>query len=336
MSYINLTKADRLFVEGCRKYFCPPPEDMSADDIKDFNNKELPKSSHKYLEKGKKKNLISTYVIPVSDGSNISAYYFAPGQNSGSLPLMIYCHGGGWTYGNMGFYSSWLSVLCEKMECAILLIDYRLSPLYPFPTAIEDCFDSVIWALQGVKYWKNDPDRVYIMGDGAGGTIAAAVSLLLRDRKGPQISGEILLYPLLDCRLRTQSTKEFSDTPVLTERDLIAFVKNYARNMKDSLSPLMSPLISTDLSRLPPSLIIGAEFDPLSDDTVLYAEALLNAGSRAKSFVLEGTMHGFMPFKTAKGRIEAERLIYQLISGRNVENISLMNNKEFKIFKKDH
>ena len=216
------------------------------------------------------------------------------------------------------------------MEVAILLVDYRLGSQYKFPTAFEDCFDSFIWAEEGVKYWKIDPDQIYIAGDGFGATLAASTTLLLRDRKEVMPSGTLLLYPLTDCRLRTQSMETFKETPVLTQKMISWYIKNYSRETKDSLSPLMSPLLTQDLSRLPSTLIIASEKDPLLDDSLLYSEALIKATTKAKVLVAPSSLHGFMPFRKANGREEAESAIWQFVHGKNVETISFLKRAQFR------
>ena len=128
----------------------------------------------------------------------------------------------------------------------------------------------------------------------------------------------------------------YRETPVLTQKALSWYIKNYSRELKDSLSPLMSPSLCPDLSRLPDALIIGAEVDPLRDDAVLYSEALKNAGTKSNVLIVEGAMHGFMPFRKARGRVEAESAIWQLLSGRNVENIELLNKKAFRQYRRNH
>ena len=236
----------------------------------------------------------------------------------------------------MDFYSTWLKYFSYTMGTAVLLIDYRLAPTYKFPTAVEDCYDAILWAIEGAKYWKIDPDKIYLAGDGFGATLAATATILLRDRKGPTLSGQILLYPMTDCRLRTESMENFKETPVLSQKALSWFIKNYSRELKDSLSPMMSPSLAPDLSRLPDALIIGAEMDPLRDDAILYGQALSSAGTKAKVLIAENAMHGFLPFKNANGREDAESAIWQFMAGRNVENIEFLSKKEYKTFRKSH
>lgn len=333
-------RTDKAFIQGFHHFFPVDPESLSPEEIKDYNNGAI-------ARKLKKKHLISTwrevssttFIVPVSDGGTITAYFFVSQkqkEEKGVMPLTIFCHGGGWLHGNMDFYSTWLKYYAYTMKTAVLLVDYRLAPAYKFPTAIEDCYDAIIWAINGAKYWKIDPDQIYVAGDGFGASLAATSVLLLRDRKGPTLSGQILLYPLTDCRLRTQSMEDYKETPVMTQKALSWYIKNYSRELKDSLSPMMSPSLSPDLSRLPEALIIGAGIDPLRDDSILYGEALTNAGTKAKVLIVEDAMHGFMPFRKAKGRKEAESAIWQFMTGRNCDNVELLDKKAFKKYRKDH
>lgn len=158
--------------------------------------------------------------------------------------------------------------------------------------------------------------------------------MLLRDRKGPVPQGNLLFYPLTDGRLRTQSMETYKDTPVLTQRMLSWYIKNYSRETKDSLSPLMSPLLSNDLTRMPPTLTIAAGIDPLLDDSVLYTDALQTEGGKAKVLICRDSMHSFMLFRHAKERAAAESAVWQMLHGRNVESIELLSPSEFRDLKK--
>ncbi len=337
MSERRNDRNERLFVEGFGKFFSLNPESLTPDEIKNMNNMSYPRGvKNRYLAHTRKPLSVTSYIIPVSDGGSITAYYVLDRNllEKGPLPLVIFFHGGGWLHANMDLYLTYVKYFAYKMESAVLLVDYRLGQNYRFPTAVEDCYDAVLWASEGVKYWKVDPDQVYLAGDGFGATLAISATMLLRDRKGPAPQGNLLFYPLTDGRLRTQSMETYRDTPVLTQRMLSWYIKNYSRETKDSLSPLMSPLLSNDLTRMPPTLTIAAGIDPLLDDSVLYTDALQTEGGKAKVLICRDSMHGFMLFRHAKERPNAESAVWQMLHGRNVEAIELLSPSEFRDLRK--
>lgn len=334
---MKLDRNDRLFIEGFGKFFTLDPEMLTPDEIKKLNSQTFPRRTmRKYLAGTSHNVAVTTYIIPVSDGKTITAYYVYDRKMSdkGPLPLVIFFHGGGFIHANMDFYLTYMRYFAVTMECAVLLVDYRLAPQYKFPTAGEDCYDAIMWAMEGVKYWKTDPDRIFIAGDGCGATLAITATMLLRDRMAPLPEGNILFYPMTDCRLRTSSMELYKETPVFTQKLLSFYIRNYSRETKDSLSPLMSPLLAADLTRMPPTLIIAAGIDPLLDDSLLYGEKLAADGVKAKVLVSKDSMHGFMPFKHAKGRKEAEGAVWQMIHGRNVEAVEFISGMELREKKK--
>ena len=260
----------------------------TAADIDSYNRSEFKQSVFKSLYRPKTKNIISrTFIIPVTDGA-VTGYLFEKVKDkaiSGQNSLIIFFHDGGWMLGNMRKCNAVCSNICYATGASVLAIDFRLAPQFKFPIPLEDCYEAFIWAAQGARYWKVDPDKIYVMGNCAGGNLAASVSRLARDRKGPKIAGQILFSPVADGRMRTESFEKYKDCHTLTQKAMTFYIQNYSREPKDILDPLFSPLLAKDHSRLPETLIICGEYDPLLDDSQLYAQALSSADSTAKCLV---------------------------------------------------
>ncbi len=310
--------------------------EFSPQQITEYNSQPLANKAlaRKLLKKFPRHIETSTFIIPVEDGAVTGYFYQQRGVERQQLtnlrPLIIYFHGGGWILGNMEIYNTTCGRLSALTHADVLSVDYRLAPQYKFPIAVEDCYNTLLWAAQGARYWKIDPEQIYLAGDSAGGNLAAVVSRLARDRKGPHIAGQILLYPITDGRLRTTSLNTFKESPTLTARQLQFFVKNYQSEPKDILNPNFSPLLSKDHSRLPSALIITSDNDPLREDGVLYAEALKSADTPVKHLEIKDSFHGFFPYPDAKGTDESESAILQFIGGRPLESIELISKKELK------
>lgn len=282
------------------------------------------------LTRNTKKISKKTFIIPVADGA-VTGYLFENEnkEDSGCLaPLVIFFHGGGWIFGNIELYSYYCARLSSQTGARILLVDYRLAPRFKFPIAIEDCYSTLEWAYAGTRYWRVDPDRIYLMGDGAGGNLAAEVSRLVRDRKGPKIAGQVLFYPLTDARMRTNSFEKYSSTVSITNTEVAYYISQYMNEPKDILDPLFSPLLAKDHSRLPKTLIFGAEIDPLHDDGLLYSDALASADTPVRYMEFPGTYHGYAIFPKVKGSEETGVAVAQFISGKSLNSIKLTTKKE--------
>ena len=159
-----------------------------------YNRAEVKPSVFRSLYKPKTKNIISrTFIIPVTDGA-VTGYLFEKVKDkaiSGQNSLIVLFHDGGWMLGNMHKCNAVSSNICDATGASVLAIDYRLAPKFKFPIPLEDCYEAFLWAAQGARYWKVDPDKIYVMGNCAGGNLAASVSRLARDRKGPKIAGQM-------------------------------------------------------------------------------------------------------------------------------------------------
>lgn len=208
--------------------------------------------------------------------------------------MILFFHGGGWVYGNFDTHDRLCRRLASDTGAIVLAVCYRLAPFYKYPTALEDCYDVLCWAINNLK-GAIDSEQITVMGDSAGGNLATAVSIMARD-EGQAIAKQILLYPVLSGKLTQQSTKENADAPVLTTARMQYFVDCYARDKSDLQQSYFSPLLAENLSNLPPALIVTAEYDPLHDQAIRYAERLEEVGIAVKLLDYPRTIHGFISF----------------------------------------
>ncbi len=264
-----------------------------------------------------------TFIIPSVGSSAITGYLFTKKNISEPHALIIFYHDGGWILGNMDKCRAICSNICVDTGAAVLAVDYRLAPNYKFPIPVEDCYNALIWASQGARYWKIDPQKVFLMGDGAGGNLVAAVSRLSRDRKGPSIAGQILIEPITDCRLRTESFIKYKDNPSISPKDIVFCIQNYQREPKDILDPSFSPLLAIDFSRLPQTLIISPEYDPMRDDAVYYEKSLRSAEVPARLLTVKQQVHGYFSYPKAEGWNETVKAVNSFLLSKPLDTIFL-------------
>jgi acetyl esterase/lipase len=172
-------------------------------------------------------------------------------------------------------------------------VDYRLAPENPFPAGIEDCYAALLWAADNYEELKIDPRRITIGGGSAGGNLAAAVALMARDRRGPQIAFQMLFYPVIDDRCETHSMKNGDDLYVWDYKNSLDMWDQYIGKERSNVSPYAAPARAQDLSGLPPAYIIACEHDALRDEGILYAMRLIDSGVPVELHVYPGTVHGF-------------------------------------------
>ena len=212
---------------------------------------------------------------------------------SGPFPLCMMFHGGGWVIGDLETADAQSRKVCNDVECVVVAVDYRLAPEHKFPAAAEDCYDATVWAHEHAKELDADPARLAVAGDSAGGNLAAVVAQMARDQDGPPLVFQLLVYPVTDgSKFETASYRENSEGYMLTADSMHWFWDHYAAQSERE-NPYASPLCANDLSNLPPALVQVAEFDPLRDEGLQYAEALTQAGVEANSRCYEGFIHGF-------------------------------------------
>ena len=195
--------------------------------------------------------------------------------------------------------------LCVNAECVVVSVDYRLAPEFKFPIPFEDCYAATVWAAENAADLNADASRHAVGGDSAGGNLAAAVSIAARDRGGLPIVFQLLVYPVTAKDFQTGSYDSNSDGYLLSRDAMKWYWDHYLADDADASNPYAAPLAATDLSGLPPALVITAEYDPLCDEGEAYAEALQSAGGEATASRYDGMIHGFFSMSGAVDKADA-------------------------------
>jgi acetyl esterase len=218
----------------------------------------------------------------------IPARRYRPGAGP-SPGTIVYFHGGGWVVGGLEDFDRVARAVSVASGCDLVSVDYRLAPEHPYPAAVEDA-DAAVQAVAGSL---GDCGPLIVMGDSAGATLATLTAIHARDRDGPPIALQVLVYPVADHTMDTRSFTEHADAFPLGTVDMEWCWEHYAPPPVDRDSPDVSPLRTDDLSELPPALIIVAGHDPTRDNSLAYAERLEEAGVPVALLLYDDVMHGF-------------------------------------------
>jgi acetyl esterase len=212
---------------------------------------------------------------------------------AGPRPALVYFHGGGFVIGSLETHDGTCRALANASGCTIVSVDYRLAPEHRFPAAPEDCYAALRFAAEAGAEIGVDPSRLAVGGDSAGGNLAAVTALLARDRRGPDLAFQLLVYPVTDARFDTPSYRENAEGYFLTAKMMRWFWDHYLEHAHQAEDPLASPLRAKDLAGLPPALVLTAGYDPLRDEGEAYAARLREAGVDAELKRYPGMFHGF-------------------------------------------
>ena len=239
--------------------------------------------------------------------------HYAPAEMGGPHPVLVYYHGGGFTYGDLDTHDAVCRILCRHSGAHVLAIDYRLAPEHPFPAAVDDARAALAWAYANAADLGADPHRIGVAGDSAGGNLAAVVAQLAAHDGGPAPVLQVLIYPVTDFSERRPSRQLFSEGFLLTDAEMDWFEANYlGAGSSHQSDPRASPLLAADLAGLAPALVVTAAFDPLRDEGEAYARALGNAGTPATLRRIPGFVHGFI---SAAGVSRSSRDVLVEIAG---------------------
>lgn len=221
----------------------------------------------------------------------VRIYRPAAAEADERLPALVFAHGGGWFQGSLELYDSPCRALANATGCAVLSVDYRLAPEHRFPVPAEDFYAAVTWAFENADALSIDPTRIGVAGDSAGGNLAAAATIMARDRGGPALAHQLLIYPVVDHAFTTESYRKYGQNFLLTEQVMRYCWFTYLINARDGDSPYASPLRLADMRGLPPATVLVCEYDPLHDEGRAYAARLRDAGISVHEAILPGMIH---------------------------------------------
>jgi len=221
-----------------------------------------------------------------------------------SAPAVVYFHGGGMVMGSNHSFEPLARTLAAASGATVISVDYRLAPEHPPPTQFDDAYAATTWVAEHAAELRVDPTRIAVVGDSAGGSLAAAVALAAKDVGGPQLCAQVLMYPGLDRDMAARSMTTLANAPMLSHDDIL-----YMHELADcGLTPhdhYRVPAYAADLAGLPPAIVVTAECDPIRDWGERYAARLRDAGVQTTVTRYPGMYHGFLmrPDVTARGRL---------------------------------
>ena len=224
----------------------PPPHTVSPEQAR-LNAKARPRAAGPEVARVEQRN------IP-GPGPAIPVRIYTP-AGAGPFPILAWFHGGGWVVGDLDSADATARHLAVGAGCVVVSVDYRLAPETKFPGPADDCYAATQWAVQHASQINGDPDRIAVGGDSAGGNLAAAVSLMARDRRGPSLAFQLLVYPVTHCNYTTNSYQSFAEGYMLTRASMQWYWNHYLQDAADATNPYAAPLVARDLSGLPPALV---------------------------------------------------------------------------------
>ena len=237
--------------------------------------------------------------VPTPDGP-VPVRIYKP-RETGSLPLLMFFHGGGFVTGSLNSHDELARALAVASDSVVVAVGYRLAPENPFPAAIDDCMAAIHWAVAHAAEFGADATRLAVAGDSAGGNLAAVAALRLRDEAGSILAAQLLIYPATDMtRPRKGSMLRTGEGFYMPQDDLDFFQESYL-GTSDPENPYISPLCATSVTGLAPAFVITGEYDPLCDQGQDYVRHLLSGGVAAELAHYDGAIHGFLTFPGLMG-----------------------------------
>lgn len=251
-------------------------------------------------------------------GGDIPVRIYRPAlAGPGSPPILVYAHGGGFVFCDLDSHDGLCRSFTNLIPAVVVSVDYRLAPEHRWPAAAEDLYAVARWAADNAHELGGDPAHVLVGGDSAGGNLAAVAALMARDRNGPALAGQLLLYPVIDADFDNDSYRRFGTGFYNPTEAMQWYWDQYVPSAIDRQNPYAAPL-HADLTNLPPAVVAIAGHDPLRDEGSAFATALDSAGVATTRLDYEGGIHGFMTMAmldlAQRARTEVSRAAAQLVS----------------------
>jgi len=294
----SLEPTTRAFVEKLNKQGGTPLYELSPKDARKVLD-----DLQATTEVAKLPADIEDLNLPVGPDGQVSIRIIRPKGNKETLPIVMYFHGGGWVLGNKDTHDRLVREIANGAKAAVVFVNYTPSPEAQYPVPIEEAYAATKYIAENGKDFNLDTSKLAIVGDSVGGNMAAAVSLLAKERNGPKIDYQVLFYPVTDANFDTQSYKQFANGIWLTREAAKWFLDQYIPDEKERKQPAAFPLQASidQLKGLPPALIIVDENDVLRDEGEAYAHKLMQAGVNVTAVRYLGTIHDFVMLNPLAG-----------------------------------
>jgi acetyl esterase/lipase len=231
--------------------------------------------------------------VPGYHNGMVELSIYEPKDIGTGAPCLIYLHGGAFVLKAAPYHKNLVCEYALQTPCKVVFVDYRLAPKYAFPVGVEDCYAAFEWVAKNAMALGIDSNRIAIGGDSAGAALAAAVSLMARDRKASGICFQMLIYPVTDARQTTESIRDYVDTPMWNSKLNEKMWKLYLRKGTPISREYASPMEATSLENMPDSYVEVSEFDCLRDEGIDFAQALKRNGVQVELYRTKGTVHGY-------------------------------------------
>jgi acetyl esterase len=239
--------------------------------------------------------------------------YSPSGRQADPLPVVLYYHGGGMMVGSLEQYEPIVERLCQQSGLLVVSVDYRMSPEYKYPAAIDDSYAALLWTHENAAALGGDPAHLAVAGDSAGGLLAAAMTQLARDRGGPALTFQVLIYPAVGTRGHSRTMDRFAHGYVFGRKELEWAYGSWITDPDQMTLATVAPILANDFSGLPPAYVVSAEYEIMRDDIEEYARLLTEAGVSTRLQRFEGTVH---PFMSMAGVIDAGKTVIDEAASR--------------------